>query len=95
MGMPAFWDSMDFPNPYCMVNFLLVSSLFYLAKDNANYSKNFWLSCILIGLAICTKLEAITFLPIPLAYIFHKELTSLDFSNLFKHFILVIHNNEQ
>ena len=68
--MPGVWDLMDWPNPYWMINLFLTSALFYLAKDNAYYSKYFWISSFLIGLAICTKIQAIPFLPILLGYIF-------------------------
>ena len=67
---PMFFIASQRFRPDWALCFLLLLCLFYLNQDKQRFSKPFWISSAILGVAIATKTQGITFLPILFFYCF-------------------------
>jgi 4-amino-4-deoxy-L-arabinose transferase-like glycosyltransferase len=79
MSMPAFWRNAVWFHPDWMMTCFLVISCYHLAIDQHEFGKNYRRALIFMGMAAGVKVQAITFIPLVLGYIFYDELTTLNF----------------
>ncbi len=90
ISMPGFWINGFFFRPNWMMTFFIILTIYYLSKDDWKNEKYFWRGSISFGLAISTKIQAITFIPLIFLYIFYDNLqnkTNLNFFLKLKLFI--------
>lgn len=82
LTMPGFWKNAMWFHPDWMMTFFIIVSIYFFCKDEWNFKKNFWFSGIALGLAMGTKIQAITFLPFVFLYIFYDNFKFRNFYNL-------------
>jgi 4-amino-4-deoxy-L-arabinose transferase-like glycosyltransferase len=80
--MPGFWTNATWMHPDYMMAAFLCASIYYLSTSISTNEKNhkFWLGIILWGLAVATKIQAVTFAPVLLGIViwkWHNHETSL------------------
>jgi len=83
ISMPGFWINAFYFRPNWMMTFFIILSIYFLSKDVWKNEKYFWWSSISFGLAISTKIQAITFLPLIFLYIFYDNLQNKVNFNFF------------
>ena len=81
--MPAFWRNALWFHPDWMMTFFIVLTVYFLSKDNWDLRKYFWYSSISFGVALATKVQAITFLPVIFLYIFYSNFQHQNILDLF------------
>ena len=74
ISMPGFWINSFMLRPNWMMIFFIILTIYYLSKDAWKYKNNFWWGSISFGLAIATKIQAITFIPSIFLYVFYNNL---------------------
>jgi hypothetical protein len=83
VSVPAFWrNSIWFHPDWMMTSFLLIS-VYYMALDQYEYGKKFFLSVLFLSLAISIKIQAITFMPFLLLFLYGKGFSICDLSRRF------------
>lgn len=80
--MAWFWKNIFWFHPDHMMVAWTIIGVYYLAKDNLTYTKNFFRACFFIGLAVASKLTALLFVPIVGLYclygIYTKKLSAVS-----------------
>lgn len=66
--MPGFWSGATLYKPDMMMSLFVAISIFFYAKDNFRYAKNYSLGVIFFGLAIAIKFQAVILYPFALFY---------------------------
>lgn len=82
--MPGFWKNSLWFHPDWMMTFFVIYSIYYFILDSWSFKKYFWYSSILFGFGLSTKIQAITFLPFVLTFIFYENIQNLNFTGLLK-----------
>lgn len=82
LTMPGFWKNAMWFHPDWMMTFFIILSVYFFCKDEWNFKKYFWWSGIAFGLALGTKIQAITFLPFVFMYVFYDNFKFRNFYNL-------------
>lgn len=82
IAMPGFWRNAFWFHPDWMMVFFIVLSIYFFAKDNFEYKKLFWFAIISLAFAISVKIQAITFLPFLLVYMFYENFQQKNFKGL-------------
>lgn len=80
--MPGFWKNAMWFHPDWMMTFFIILSSYFLCKDEWNFKKYFWWAGVVFGLALGTKIQAITFLPFVFMYVFYDNFKFRVFYNL-------------
>lgn len=80
--MPAFWFNATWFHPDWAMTFFLIGFVYYLAKDNWRFDKNFKLAILFYGLAVAFKYQAITVIPLLGLYIFYDSIRTLNLSSV-------------
>lgn len=83
VSMAGFWRNAFWFHPDWMMTFFIVLTVYFLSKDAWNFKKYFWYGCIAFGIALATKIQAITFIPFLFLYIFYDNLQHKNFTKLF------------
>jgi len=83
ISMPGFWINTFYFRPNWMMTFFIILTIYYLSKDAWKNENNFWRGSISFGLAIATKIQAITFIPLIFLYIFYDNLQNKTNFNFF------------
>jgi 4-amino-4-deoxy-L-arabinose transferase-like glycosyltransferase len=84
ISMPGFWINTFFFRPNWMMTFFIILTIYYLTKDSWKNEKYLWRGSISFGLAIATKIQAITFIPLIFLYIFYDNLQNKSNLNFFR-----------
>ncbi len=90
LTMPGFWRNAFWFNPDWMMTFFILLSIYFYSKDNFNYKKYFWYGTLSFGLAISSKIQAITFYPFLFFCIFYENFNLKNFYNFKSKVILLI-----
>jgi hypothetical protein len=72
--MPGFFRNALYFHPDWMMTFFVVLAIKYLVMDNFEYKTFFWKSVFALGVSIAVKVQAITFIPLILFYIFYNNI---------------------
>ena len=83
ISMPGFWINSFMLRPNWMMTFFIILTIYYLSKDAWKNENNFWWGSVAFGLAIATKIQAITFIPLIFLYIFYDNLQNKINFNFF------------
>jgi hypothetical protein len=97
LSMPGFWRNSLWFHPDWMMTFFIILSVYLFKKDGFNYKKYYWWAIFSLGIAISVKIQAITFLPFVLFYIFYDNFQNKSFDKfysniklLFKSFVALL-----
>jgi len=66
-----------------MMTFFIILTIYYLSKDLWKNEKYFWRAGFSFGLALATKIQAITFMPLIFLYIFYDNFQNKNIHNFF------------
>ena len=90
LTMPGFWKNAFWFHPDWMMTFFILLGIYFYSKDNFDYKKYFWYGTLSFGLAISSKIQAITFYPFLFFYIFYENFNLKNFYNFKSKVILLI-----
>ena len=79
LSMPGFWRNAFIFHPDWMMTFFLILTIYFLVKDNWEFKRFFWLGSLVFGMAIATKIQAITFYPILFTYAYYAKFKNRNF----------------
>lgn len=86
VSMPAFWVNAAWFHPDWLQITCLLVAFYYFVRNDELAGHNYWYGILWFGLAAgLGKFQAFTFLPFLAVYIFHDEITRLDFSEFTAH----------
>ncbi|MGN7808429.1 glycosyltransferase family 39 protein [Flavobacterium sp. 22076] len=79
LTMPGFWKNAMWFHPDWMMTFFIILSIYLFAKDDWDFKKYFWRAGVAFGLALGTKIQAVTFLPLVFMYVFYDNFKFRNF----------------
>jgi hypothetical protein len=83
VSMPGFWVNAFWFHPDWMMVFFILLTIFFFLKDNWKNDKYFWLGSISFGLAIASKIQAVTFIPFIFLYVFYDNIKNTNIIKFF------------
>jgi len=83
VSMPGFWVNAFWFHPDWMMTFFIILTIYFFLKDNWKNDKYFWSGSISFGLAIASKIQAITFIPFIFLYVFYDNIKNKNIINFF------------
>jgi len=83
VSMPGFWKNAFWFHPDWMMTFFIILTVYYLSKDSWNFKKFFWLGSVAFGMALATKIQAITFIPFIFLYVFYDNFQQKNVADFF------------
>ncbi len=79
--MPGFWFNGSIFHPDWMMAAGLAAAVYFLSSSEKN-KKFYWWAVASLGVAVCAKIQAITFLPLLFLYVFETEISTFRFKNV-------------